>query len=387
MSQPKPKTFTRFTIDRRIEHILLITSFTLLCLTGLPQKFAGAAWAEAIIAALGKIETVRIIHRIAATVFILEIVYHAVALGYKAFVRRVGMSMIPGGKDVIDGLQAFLYNLGFAKSRPRAGRYTFEEKLEYWAMVWGSVIMILTGLMMWNPIATASFLPGEVIPAAKAAHGAEALLAFLGILIWHFYNVHLRHFNKSIFTGKMDRQEMEHEHPLELNHLEAGAESTNEAAVARRRRVYIPIAGVVTVALLVGIYTLLTFEKTSVATVPPVETVQVYAPQTPTPIPTALPLPTAVAQASGGAAPMTWEGQVGGLFQQRCGGCHGSSGGLSVKTYADLLKGGAKGAVVIPGSADTSPLIVVQAGSHPGKFSADELALIKKWIDANAPEK
>jgi mono/diheme cytochrome c family protein len=75
------------------------------------------------------------------------------------------------------------------------------------------------------------------------------------------------------------------------------------------------------------------------------------------------------------------------LFQQRCGACHGSSGGLSVKSYADLIKGGAKGAVVIPGNADTSPLTVVQAGSHPGKFSAGEMELVKKWIDAGAPEK
>ncbi|MDD5370807.1 MAG: hypothetical protein PHQ40_17130, partial [Anaerolineaceae bacterium] len=69
MNQNRVKEFVRFSLDRRIEHILLLISFTTLCLTGLPQKFAGQGWAEALIAAMGRIETVRIIHRIAATVF------------------------------------------------------------------------------------------------------------------------------------------------------------------------------------------------------------------------------------------------------------------------------------------------------------------------------
>ena len=61
--------------------------------------------------------------------------------------------------------------------------------------------MGLTGFMMWNPISTLRFVPGEAVPAAKAAHGGEAVLAVLAIIIWHFYHVHLKHFNKSMFTG------------------------------------------------------------------------------------------------------------------------------------------------------------------------------------------
>ena len=207
------------------------------------------------IAAMGGIETVRIIHRIAATIFILEIVYHLVYLGYKAYVHRIGMSMLPGIQDVRDGIQSVLFNIGIAKSRPKAGRYSFDEKLEYWAMVWGSVIMILTGLALWNPIATTSALPGQFVPAAKAAHGAEAVLAFLGILVWHIYHVHLRSFNKSMFTGKLTRQEMEHEHPLELTAIESNAQqSVKQKEISRRRQIFIPVAGILTVALLAGVY-------------------------------------------------------------------------------------------------------------------------------------
>ncbi len=71
-------------------------------------------------------------------------------------------------------------------------RYTWEEKVEYWSLLWGTIVMIVTGFMLWNPIATARFLPGEFIPAAQVVHGGEALLAILAVLVWHFYSVHLR---------------------------------------------------------------------------------------------------------------------------------------------------------------------------------------------------
>ena len=91
----------------------------------------------------------------------------------------------------------------FKVEPPQEARYTFGEKVEYWSVVWGTVIMAVTGFMMWNPISTLRFLPGEAIPAAKAAHGGEAVLAVLAIIIWHFYHVHIKTFNKSMFTGKL----------------------------------------------------------------------------------------------------------------------------------------------------------------------------------------
>ena len=97
-------------------------------------------------------------------------------------------------------------------------------------MVWGTFIMIITGFMMWNPIATTNYLPGQFIPAAKVAHGGEAVLAALAIILWHFYHVHLRHFNKSMFIGKMTRHEMEEEHPAELALIEAGKDLQAAAA-------------------------------------------------------------------------------------------------------------------------------------------------------------
>jgi hypothetical protein len=110
--------------------------------------------------------------------------------------------------------------------------------------------MVITGFMMWNPIATTGFLPGEAIPAAKAAHGNEALLAVLAVIIWHVYHVHLRRFNKSMFTGYLTEEEMLEEHPLELADLKAGvaARPLDPQVVARRQRAFFAAYGVIATA-------------------------------------------------------------------------------------------------------------------------------------------
>ena len=290
-STAKHETYLRFSVPQRLEHILLIASFTTLGFTGLIQKYSAAPIADFLISLLGGIELVRIIHRIAAITFALEGIYHIVVVGYKVFVQRVEMTMLPGPKDAIDALDVIRVNLGLTKEHPKLPRYNFAEKAEYWAMLWGAIMMGLTGFILWNPIATANFLPGQFIPAAKAAHGGEAVLAVLAILVWHFYNVHLKMFNKAMFTGKMTRHQMEEEHGAELAERmsNSGRPAANPAGVRRRERVYLPIAAVSALALVVGLYWLATFEQTAVAVVPaPATEVPVFAPlTTPTPIPAA----------------------------------------------------------------------------------------------------
>ncbi len=277
------QTYPRFNLWQRLEHGLLLLSFTTLAITGLPQKYADALWGAALIQTFGGIETTRIIHRTAAIILILATIYHLVMLTYRVFVVRVHMTMLPGWQDAKDAFQTLAHNVGLAKLAPRMGRYTFGEKAEYWAVVWGTVIMVITGFMLWNPIATAWFMPGQFIPAAKAAHGAEAVLAVLSILTWHLYNVHLKHFNKSMFTGRISRREMEEEHPGELAGLAAGRASLPpDPAVGQRRRIFMPMAAVITLALLAGLYIFVTFEHTAINTVPR-QKVEIYVPATPKP--------------------------------------------------------------------------------------------------------
>ena len=374
------KTYLRFDVARRIEHLLLILSFTTLGLTGLIQKYALSSISIWLISALGGIESVRIIHRIAATIFVLEGVYHLIHLGYILYVQRKEATMVPGIKDVTDALQTFLYNLGIAKTAPKMPRYNFGEKLEYLAMVWGFIAMGLTGFMLWNPIATTKVLPGVFIPAAKAVHGLEAVLAVLAILLWHFYNVHIKHWNWAMIRGTLTKHEMEEEHAEELMKIESGKKDVVVGLTDYKKRmsIYLPISVISSVALVAAIIFFITFEDTAITTVPPVYAdVQVYQPQTPTPFPTSTPTAT-----PNPVLADTWDGGIDAIFQAKCSLCHGTSGGFSVKSYGDIIQGGDNGLTLIPGDPQNSKLLTVAApgGDHPGQFTEDELERVRIWI-------
>jgi cytochrome b subunit of formate dehydrogenase len=395
LSDAPEAQYTRFALADRAQHLAMLLSFTTLAITGLVQKYALNSVSIAIIRFWGGVENIRATHHVAATLLMLVAVYHLISMGYKVLVLRRRMSMLPSLQDIKDAWSVFVRNLGLGKSITQMGRYTFEEKAEYWALVWGILIMGLTGFIMWNPLATVKFLPGEVIPAAKAAHGAEAILAVLAIIVWHMYGVHLKRFNKSMWTGRLSETEMLHEHPLELADIKAGmADRAPEPAVLRRRRaIYLPIATVVGLGLLFAIYGFVNGEQTAITTVPPqVSTVAVYVPQTPTPLPptpTAAPSPTA-APAAANNGTTTWV-ELGPIFATKCGMCHSAAlatNGLNLATYADAMKGAQDGPVIVPGDSANSKLFQIQSkGGHPGQLSASELALIQAWIDAGAPEK
>lgn len=277
--QTKYKRFDRW---QRIEHALLILSFTVLSITGLPQMYSTTVGGSFLIWLFGGIEVVRFIHRGAAILLMLETIYHTVMVSYKVFVKRVRWTILPSWQDVVDGFHAMAYNLRLTKTVPSMGRYTFGEKVEYWAVIWGTVIMVITGFMLWNPIATTTFFPGQWIPAAKAAHGGEALLAVLSIVTWHVYNVHIKHFNRSIFTGYISHHEMKTEHLQELIELESGHQppTPDPAVLHQRQRIFYPVAVVFSLVLLVALYLFVTMEQTAITTVPRQE-VEVFAPLTP----------------------------------------------------------------------------------------------------------
>lgn len=376
----------RFGKLERLEHWVAVSAFVTLAVTGLVQKFSGVALSEGIIRLLGGIETVRIIHRIAAVALMVEVVYHLGMVVYKAFVQRTQMSMLPSFSDVQNGWRMILHNLNPRRPRPQQGRYTFEEKLEYWAFIWGTIIMVLTGFALWNPITTTKLLPGDFIPAAKAAHGGEALLAVLAVIIWHFYHVHLRHFNRSMFTGYLTEEEMLEEHPLELadEKLRALREEVEDDALLKRRRAFFTLYPILALVLFIGIFLFVTGEETALQTVPPPEDVVIFVPLTPTPIPTAHP-----SQTPSDELAATWNGGIGDLFSQRCAPCHVGSApmaGLELGSYDRALEGGDDGAVILPGDSDASQLVLLQAeGNHPGQLTGDELALVREWIGAGAP--
>lgn len=381
--------YTRFDLSQRVQHLVFLISFTVLGLTGLAQKFSLSSLSQWVIASMGGIETTRIIHRSSSVAMMIVSIYHVLELTYRVYVLRVKWTMLPWVDDIQHVIQDVLYYLGFRKHKAYYGRYNYAEKAEYLAVVWGTIIMGLTGFMMWNPISTARILPGEVIPAAKAAHSGEALLAVLAIIIWHFYHVHIKHFNKSMFTGKLTRKEMEHEHPAELAQIDAGETEIILPLkdIRSRQRIFFPVAMVILVAYVFGIVGFVSGEETAISTVPQGETAQVFVPVTPTPRPSPTPVPTL--EPGTIVAANTWRGAYEILFRNRCGTCHGvtSVGGLSVATYQSLLTGGDSGPGIVPGDPDGSTVILIQSvGNHPGQLTIDELNQVIDWVLAGAPE-
>lgn len=214
-----PEYFVRFSPSQRAEHLFMMISFTALVVTGLPQKFFGSDWAQIIILALGGIETTRLVHRGFAILFCLEALYHGAFIARLIVTGRFVPSMIPGLKDVADALQCFKYCIGASSVYPRFDRFDFRQKFEYWGVAMGGVIVILTGLTLMFPAQVTHLLPGAFVPAAKEMHGGEAILAFSVIVVWHMYGAHFNPLrfpgDLTIFTGKMSREQMIEEHPLE----------------------------------------------------------------------------------------------------------------------------------------------------------------------------
>jgi len=184
-----------------------------------------------------------------------------------------------------------------------------------------------------------------------------------------------------LFTGQLTEHEMLEEHPRELADLKAGLAPLPPPAAERRRRQqrYLPAASVLAAVLLVGVFQFVTFEQTAIDTLPPRETVQVFVPLTPTPLPaTATPPPVTA---------LTWNAYVSTILAQKCTMCHGGAAGLELGTYAGALAGGLSGPAVAPGDPQASVLVQSQsAGGHPGQLSDDELAHLIAWIEMGAPE-
>jgi formate dehydrogenase subunit gamma len=226
-SREKESYFIRFTTAQRIEHLVLMIGFIALAVTGLAQRYSGAGWAEWTILRLGGIEYTRLIHRGFALIFTLGAVYHGANVLYSYFIRHRRLTMVPTLKDFRDVVDTLRYTLGFVEKPPRFGRFDYRQKFEYWGLLFGGTVIILTGLVLTFPVAVTRFLPGQVVAAAVEFHGFEATLAVLTIVVWHLYDVIFRPgvfpADTSIFTGRVSRERMLEEHPLEYAEMQAGA--------------------------------------------------------------------------------------------------------------------------------------------------------------------
>jgi len=221
------RQYQRWDIHQRIQHMTLLISFSTLIITGLPLRYAGAPTAQTITQAVGGAYAASVIHRIAAGLLILTAGYHLIYIGLCIYRGKQCTAVTPRWKDIADFIGMVKYNLGLAREKPRFGRYTFDQKFEYWALVWGCVLMIVTGSILLSPVMTLQYLPVILLKLSRVIHSAEALLAALAITVWHFYHAHLAPdvfpMSKIWLTGLISEKEIKKLHPLEYEQITRGS--------------------------------------------------------------------------------------------------------------------------------------------------------------------
>ncbi len=222
---PPPREFERFGMNFRTQHIVLMVSCLILIITGLPLKFHEARISQLFFDLIGGVQMSTLIHRIGAVGLMAVGGYHLLYLLLFREGRRNFLALLPGPKDITDFLKMLHYFLGRTDEKPRFGRFSYIEKFDYWAVYWGMVIMIGSGLILWFLETSLRFMPKFAADIAREAHSDEGLLATLAIIIWHFYNVHLNPenfpMNWTFWTGTLTEEEMRHHHPLEYEEVVA----------------------------------------------------------------------------------------------------------------------------------------------------------------------
>lgn len=220
------KKYMRLTLSQRLQHIFMFVPFIILVLTGFPIKFSTNEFWIKVLEILGGIENIRAIHRIAAVIMIADFIFHVFYVLFNIIRNRTTLSemvLLPNIRDAKDIVINMKYFLFLSDERPQFHKFSYIEKFDYWAVFWGMFIMGGSGLILWFPVFFSHIMPGYFIQIAYIAHSDEALLAFLAIIIWHFYNVHFNPrvwpANKVWYKGTMTEEEMEHEHPLELKEI------------------------------------------------------------------------------------------------------------------------------------------------------------------------
>ena len=231
-------THLRFSVTERVQHWTLAASFGLLALTGFALVYG---WRIPFVDAQQGAILRGVLHRTAAVVFITLSVFH---VGYVLLTRRGRENLHatfphahsahdwfcrfaacfrlgpPSGADWRDLVQTVKYNLGIVPARPAMGRFTYAEKMEYVAMLWGSGVMIVTGLLLWVKMPFLNRFQYWVFDLVTTVHFYEALLATLSVLAWHFYytiyNPHVFPMATTMVTGRISHEDMERDHALEL---------------------------------------------------------------------------------------------------------------------------------------------------------------------------
>ena len=231
----------RFDGKTRALHVVVMTTFLVLSASGIPLLFSEARWARLLAMLFGGFHGAGLVHRAAGAILLAAVAYHVADVFWRAFVKgERGIfwgpsSMVPQPRDVQQFWQQVLWFFGRGPF-PRYEQFTYWEKFDYWAVLWGTALMGAAGLILWFPEMASHILPGWMFNVALFVHGAEAALAIGFIFVVHFFNGHLRPgkfpMDLVIFTGVVPASELQHERAGQWDRLVA--DGSLDALSARR---------------------------------------------------------------------------------------------------------------------------------------------------------
>lgn len=242
------KKYLRMTLNERLQHLNLAVNFTLLVITGFALSYSTAFWVSPITDLPMGMTFRGFLHRLCGVATVSLGGYHILYCIFTERGRGIIKDMIPGLKDAKDFLETLKNNL-FINRPPKEikmPRFNFREKLEYFGLIWGTIVMTVTGFILWFKTEWLQFFPLWTWDVARTIHFYEAVLATLTIIVWHFYSVI---FNPDTYpmswawiTGYLTEHEMKEEHGLELEKMKAqergGLKDFAEAASTGGGRVY-----------------------------------------------------------------------------------------------------------------------------------------------------
>jgi cytochrome b subunit of formate dehydrogenase len=219
------ETLPRMNVHFRIAHLLTMTGFVVLAVTGFALRFPEAWWASPLLRWEGRHALRGTVHRVAAVVLLLGLAYHVAHLVASRRDRKVLRYLMPAWKDLQDMAAMLRHNLGGRVQRPTFDVFSYHEKVEYWAYLWGTIVMAASGFVLWFNDVSLAWLPKWISDAATALHYYEAILATAAIVVWHLYMVvfdpDVYPMEKHWITGRVNAEHLKHMRPAYYERLKA----------------------------------------------------------------------------------------------------------------------------------------------------------------------
>lgn len=233
MTEPNGAWFTRFTLGQRILHGVLVATFFGLAGTGLPLRFSTDGGAKAFANFVGGFGVLLFFHKVCGVALTIAFLIHVAHMLYR-IISTGNWSLLWGSSSLVPNLKDFQDLFGQIKwffwlgPKPKYDRYTYWEKMDYWAVFWGMAVIGISGYAMWFAPWFSRFIPGSLLNVALVIHGEEAILAVSFIFTVHFFNENLRPENfpgdLTIFTGRQTEEEFKERHPEEYERMAASGD-------------------------------------------------------------------------------------------------------------------------------------------------------------------